>query len=363
MEDLIGNLNSINDSDFDDEMDDWEQQKLIIENKYNTNTPDIPLKATDLIISTLSVNCKSTPPEYLNVLLDIKLLIEQFEKYPLQQLIYIQKSKNISRKNQVNGCGNRIFYNQYTLNINPYYNPNNTINRITSIKIRLFQNGSIGVCGMKNSDSSDGRLAINILLDYIKNLPVNIYNNITYDENINIINTEPIDKNVLNIYNFKTSFTNSNFNFTTPFYIDRNKLYELLLSQNYLVFKTDKYPAVKLCFYYNNSFENNNGICKCNIKCNGKGEGTKNGECKCITVPIFQSGSVLIFGKFEYHHLIYVYNFITKYLIDNSSIIRQLSSKPHNVKSEKIKLEIKPEELIKILNLKKTIVQNNAYEL
>jgi len=347
MDTLISNLISLDEDDYDNEMDDWEQQKIIIEKTYNPDIYNIKIEPTKLLISTLSFNCTSTPTrnenDNENIVIDIALLIKHLEINLPKQFINFQKSQNISRKNQINGCGNHIFYNQITLTINPYYDPDNNINRITSIKVRLFQNGSIGVCGMKNCDASDGKLAVNILFDFIKTIPENIYN---------------IDKSILNIYNFKTSFTNSNFNFNTPFYIDRNKLYNLLISHNYLVSLTIKYPAVKLCFYYNDSYENNDGICKCNIKCIGKGDGSSNGGCKCINIPMFQSGAVLINGIFEHHHLVYVYNFITNYLISHISIIRQLSSKPHIVKSEKIKIEIKPAELIHILNFKKKILNN-----
>jgi len=338
---LMNNLNLLDNEDFEDEMNDWEEQKIIIENNCNPIGNNSIITPTELFISTLSANCSSVPNSE-DIHINIAALVEQLELNPFKELIHLKSSKNISRKNQSNGNGNCIFYNQITMNINPYYNPNNTINRVTSINIKLFQNGSIGISGMKHIHAEDGKLAIHILLDYIKNMTINIYN---------------IDLSLLNIYNFKNSFMNSDFTFTSSFCINRNKLYDLLKNDGYFViYKNDAYPAVKLCYYYNESYANNNGICKCNIKCCGKGDGLSNGNCKCITIPIFQSGSVLIFGKCEPTHLLYIYNFITNYLISNSSIIKQLSSKPCKYKTETVKLEIKPNELINILNFKKKIL-------
>ena len=338
IDNLIDNLALLNE---EDEMNDWEQQKYVIENQYNSNPNNIALAPTKLFISTLSANCRTIPIDCEYVHINIQLLITYLEKNPFKELIYFKNSKNTSRKNQINGSGNCIFYNQVTLNINPYYDPNKYINKITSIKIKLFQNGIIGICGMKDIYYNDGYLAINILLNYIKNLPENVYN---------------IDNNILNIYNFKYTFTNSDFGFTSPFFIDRNKLYNLLLTDNYFViYKNDTYQAVKLRYYYNESYIDNIGICKCNIKCAGKGDGLSNGNCKCITIPIFQSGRILINGKCEIKHITHAYNFITQYLISHHSHIKQISSGLYKLKTEKIKLEINHQMLTKILQFKNNI--------
>lgn len=398
---LITNLTLLDDSDFQDEIDDWEQQKILIEKKYNNITDDnltIP-KPTELFISTISANCRTIPIEYNNrIAVNIQLLIKYLTINPFKELIHLKNAKNISRKNQTNGNGNHIFYNQITMDINPYYNPNNNINYINCIKIKLFQNGVIGISGMKDIYSNDGKKIVNILIDYIKNLPEDIYYNIPlldiegyqdtlieYIEhklllinkniNSNIINKivniiihyikinddtiyNKFDKSLLNIYNFKNSLINSDFAFTSIFCIDRNKLYKLLSDEGYFViYKNDSYPAVKLCYYFNESYEFNNGICKCNIKCNGKGNGFVNGDCKCITIPIFQSGAVLIFGKCEPKHVFYIYDFITNYLITHYSKIKQISFKPKKIKKKILTLELKSDEFDKIQKFKEYISQ------
>ena len=401
---LINNLTLLDDTDFQDELDDWEQQKILIEQQFNTNNinVDTPIP-TELFISTISANCRTIPIKYNNkIAINIKVLIKYLIEQPFKELIYIKDSKNISRKNQTNGCGNHIFYNQITMDINPYYDPNNNINYINCIKIKLFQNGVIGISGMKDIYSNDGKRIVNIIIDYIKSLPNNIYyiipfyemdkyqnivieyikhkilhnsninnnnislkcvNNITniiinYVKDSNKIINNKFDISLLNIYDFKNSLINSDFSFINTFCIDRNKLYNMLLNEGYFViYKNDSYPAVKLCYYYNESYELNNGICKCNIKCNGKGDGLVNGDCKCITIPIFQSGAVLIFGKCEPKHVFYIYNFITNYLITHYPKIRQISFKPNKIKKKIITLEIKSTEFDNIQKFKEYISQ------
>ena len=41
---------------------------------------------------------------------------------------------------------------------------------------------------------------------------------------------------------------------------------------------------------------NNCGICKCSGICHGKGCGNGDGECKGVTIAIFEKGKILITG-------------------------------------------------------------------
>jgi hypothetical protein len=57
------------------------------------------------------------------------------------------------------------------------------------------------------------------------------------------------------------------------------------------------YPGVRILYFWNKYKDGPSyGICKCTEKCNGKGDGTGNGKCKKVTIPVFSSGSVLITG-------------------------------------------------------------------
>ena len=65
-----------------------------------------------------------------------------------------RKISNVSKK--------KIFYNQITLKIRPYYNPELDINLNLMVNLKLFRNGKLQLCGLKNEN--DGLLAIKILV-------------------------------------------------------------------------------------------------------------------------------------------------------------------------------------------------------
>ena len=46
---------------------------------------------------------------------------------------------------------------------------------------------------------------------------------------------------------------------------------------------------------YNNLYDKC-GICKCDCNCNGKGEGLGIGDCKRVTIAVFNSGKIIITG-------------------------------------------------------------------
>ena len=61
-------------------------------------------------------------------------------------------------------------------------------------------------------------------------------------------------------------------------------------------FNPEKYRGLIVGFFWNNEKSKQDGKCNCTLKCNGKGTGTGNGQCKKITISIFKSGSVIITG-------------------------------------------------------------------
>jgi len=90
---------------------------------------------------------------------------------------------------------------------------------------------------------------------------------------------------------FKIRMINSDF--SVPFRIRRKDLHKLLMSPTYnnkSVFQPGSYPGVKLQFYWNETHAVKNGICTCTKKCLGKGDGKGDGDCKKVTVAIFESG-------------------------------------------------------------------------
>ena len=90
-----------------------------------------------------------------------------------------------------------------------------------------------------------------------------------------------------------------NSNFTCNFYINRDKLFDILkYTYNInVIYDSCSYPGIQCKFYYNTNNKNNDGICHCANKCNKKGSGSGEGQCKEISFMIFRTGSVLIVGN------------------------------------------------------------------
>ena len=73
------------------------------------------------------------------------------------------------------------------------------------------------------------------------------------------------------------------------------------------------YPGVNMKYYYNNHYRSN-GVCQCTKRCNGKGGGDGNGDCKRITIAIFNSGKIIITGGKTMEQLTISYDFIKSIL-------------------------------------------------
>ena len=70
-----------------------------------------------------------------------------------------------------------------------------------------------------------------------------------------------------------------------------------------------------LLYYFNNN-NDKCGICKCTEKCNGKGRGCGNGQCKRVTIAVFASGKIIITGGRSIEQLVDSYDFIKGVLDD-----------------------------------------------
>ena len=136
------------------------------------------------------------------------------------------------------------------------------------------------------------------------------------------------DKSKINVGNIETVLINSDFN--VNFKIKRNILHSIL-KDNYQIisrFEPGIYPGVNNKFYYNTDYLDKKfvGRCYCTKKCEGKGTGHGNGQCKKITIAAFQSGSIIITGAREINHIISAKKFIIGVLKDNYDLIRKVDA-------------------------------------
>lgn len=116
-----------------------------------------------------------------------------------------------------------------------------------------------------------------------------------------------------------------NTDFDSKITILRDELYKILKKQCHIAcsFEPDIYPAVKLRYAWNYQYKQlpttyQEGRCYCTKRCNGKSKHSKhsygNGNCKIITVCIFNSGKIIITGAKQLDQIYDAYAFVNNVL-------------------------------------------------
>jgi TATA-box binding protein (TBP) (component of TFIID and TFIIIB) len=132
--------------------------------------------------------------------------------------------------------------------------------------------------------------------------------------------------NKLQIVNYKITMINSDFD--TNFKIDLLKLLNILNTKEkelFTKFNPEKYRGLIIGYYWNSDKKIQDGKCLCKNKCNGKGSGIGDGECKKITISIFKSGSIIITGGRLIKQIEDAYKSINNILKQNYHDIMKLS--------------------------------------
>lgn len=234
----------------------------------------------NLRISTMTAVCKISDFIDLDNLYDsinINDIIKYVKFKEDQCKGYSAKAAKKTRKKTIK----KVFFNQITIHI---FNEK-------IINVKIFNNGKIQMTGLKNK--IQGKNTINIVINELNKI-----NNID----------SPIYKNELKIENYEIVLINSDFDI--KYKINREKLHRDLINKNmYSSYEPIMYPGVNMKYYYNTAF-NNKGVCNCNNICNGKGSGFGDGECKKITIAIFNSGKIIITGGKTQEQILESYNFI-----------------------------------------------------
>ena len=135
-----------------------------------------------------------------------------------------------------------------------------------------------------------------------------------------------------------------NSNFKCNYYINRDKLFNLLKYKYNIhsLYDACSYPGIQ-CKYYHNS--GNDGICKCSPKCGFKEKSNKKkNKSRCVEVSfmIFRTGSILIVGHCNENVLYKVYEFLKVILLTEFQDIYIQAEHPiDNKKKKKKKLKKK----------------------
>jgi hypothetical protein len=169
------------------------------------------------------------------------------------------------------------------------------------IHIKVFNTGKLEIPGIKNDELLE--CALNLLIDIISLI----------DNNKDLKYLKEKNETVL-----------INSNFTCGFYINRNKLYQLL-KYKYKInsgYDSCSYPGIQCEFYYNDTLNIQTGI-------------KFNKTQKKVSFMIFRTGSVLIVGKTTEKIIFLIYEFIKKILLDEYDNIFEKNIIKEKIKSNK----------------------------
>ena len=107
--------------------------------------------------------------------------------------------------------------------------------------------------------------------------------------------------------------------------IKRDVLHKLIVKK-YKLFSSYEpciYPGVNTKYYWNKTNTLKDGICRCTKKCNGKGVGNGDGDCKKITCSVFQSGNVIITGARDKQQIYDAYAYINELFKNHMDILKR----------------------------------------
>ena len=291
----------------------------------------------------------------------------------LKSMVYGDKPvKNINLKKKKN----RPFFNQATIVVE--------LDPLRIINIKIFSNGKIQMTGVKKPEY--GIEALNLILKKLKNttgmiplsklliskqiellldnynletLPIeyflekyylinkeNLYK-LKLDKKIeDLINVDKIINKLIDYYNgnidifsysieqidkikinkLETVLINSDF--YTNFNIKRNILYSILKEKYQIVSRYEPgiYPGVNNKFFWNEDYKKKKylGKCHCSKLCDGKGSGRGDGQCKKITIAVFQSGAIIITGARKIEHIVDTREFIINVLKENYDLLKKI---------------------------------------
>ena len=201
--------------------------------------------------------------------------------------------EKLNKKRRKNPNKRQTFMNQATIIIS-------VPEKIKPINLKLFINGKIGCTGLLSQEMLKN--CLEKLINYVNDIDKNFC-----DED-KIFNCRDVKIN-----NIKTCLINSDF--SLPFKVSREKIFDDLIEDDYNVhYNPDSYPGVKIQYFYNPGL-NTNGICNCNVMCDGSGCGSgTHGDCDKVTSAIFMSGRCLITGAKTFEEIKIVHKFITSYI-------------------------------------------------
>jgi TATA-box binding protein (TBP) (component of TFIID and TFIIIB) len=255
------------------------------------------LTFTPLRISTLVTT------GHLGTTINLKGLFEQLGPcklllpigYPAEGILKMEckdrvigyASRDVLTKRRVS---DKTFFNQSTLVIRK---KRDDAPGFKEVNMKLFENGGFQMTGVTSEEFS--RSVVIWLIEFLKQCPT------------------PISDKPLTIAKFAIQLLNSDYKMNTL--AKRDELHRLLTSKYRLfsTLETTIYQGVNTKYYYNEEAPLDTelwGICQCPRPCTGQGDGKTIGNCKRVTISVFQTGSIIITGARNKQQLDEAYEFI-----------------------------------------------------
>jgi TATA-box binding protein (TBP) (component of TFIID and TFIIIB) len=202
------------------------------------------------------------------------------------------------------GVSDKTFFNQSTIVVRKATNPDQT--QFKEVNVKLFGNGGIQMTGIPAEEFAKETLVW--LLNTLATVRGSVFA------------TKP------ELQKFKVQLINSDYQVAHP--INRTALHTIL-SRTYGLFSTFEstiYQGVNTKYYYNDQHPDKErpGICLCSKRCRGQGTGSGPGECKRITMSVFQTGKIIITGGRYLFQLEEAYDFLNTVLQTHAHSVLKL---------------------------------------
>lgn len=199
---------------------------------------------------------------------------------------------------------NKTFFNQSTIIMRRALE---TGPGFKEVNIKIFANGGIQMTGIPSITMAQASLQS--LIQDIKALPTNPFKG------------EPV------ISKFAVQLVNSDY--TIRFPVKRDDLHTLL-TREYSLFSTNEstiYQGVNTKYYFNkkNAHLEPKGVCHCkDTICTGQGNGEEYGQCKRVTLSVFQTGKIIITGARHMDQIMEVYYYFNDILMKHAKEILRI---------------------------------------
>lgn len=286
-----------------------------------------PIRISTMTAVTNLFNSKTNKSIKINLECFAKNISVNIEDGPIISVKYgdlpergLIKKKGKNKK----GKKRKNFFNQATIRIKiDKLLPNKPV-KTRIINTKIFLNGGIQMTGLKSKE--EGLICITKVI-----MPLLL--GIKSPKGKFALE----DAKEIEYRDFKIVLINSDF--TIGFEIKRDILYDLLVSKYnfYASYEPCIYPGINSKYFWNTKYtkKQHEGVCYCTKVCNGKGCGTGDGECKKITISIFQSGSVIITGARSIKQIDDAYKFINKVFRIEYLVIKKNKKKLHLLENKK----------------------------